>query len=186
MAEKMLLVAKIVHRPELRFTPNGKAVASFRVVQADRVKNKDTGQFEDRKPELFMRATVFGKSAENIVESDFAPGTRIALWGNLRQEPDWEKDGEKREGRVEFVADEVFASTLFAAVSVFRPDSNQRPGTPAPNNTSQQRPQQSSAPADDPWGAPAARQQPAASAPADDPWAAPTNSAPPADDPWGR
>ena len=54
--------------PELRFTPSGRAVARFTVIENRRRRTEDGQGWEDAEPNVF-RVQVWGSFAENVVES---------------------------------------------------------------------------------------------------------------------
>lgn len=88
------VAATMVADPEIRFLPNGTAVANFTVAANDRRFNKDTQQWEDAGA-TFLRCSVWRDMAENAAES-LTKGARVLLIGRLKQR-EWETDeGEKR------------------------------------------------------------------------------------------
>lgn len=182
---KITLVGNIVTEPELRFSAQGMPTCTFRFVQSDRVKNKQTNQYEDRKPELFLRVTLFGNEGENVVESDYKPGTRVMMTGTLRQESEWtDKEGNTRPGNIEFIADEVAASNKFAKVTVERTAGGSRQARQQSAPASAPAQQQAAPATSDPWGGSqqAAPAQAAPSQVASDPWATGATVA----DPWAN
>lgn len=68
--------------PELRFTPQGKAVASFSVACNDRKYNSATQQWEDGET-TFLRCSVWEQLAENVAES-LEKGMRVLVSGTLQ------------------------------------------------------------------------------------------------------
>lgn len=79
--------------PELRFTPSGKAVCNFRIVENDRKRSADGG-WEDGDA-TYLGVTVWGAQAENIVES-VEKGDRVVVVGKLKQRNYETREGEKR------------------------------------------------------------------------------------------
>lgn len=130
----LTVIGNLTADPELRFTPNGKAVANFTVAQTPRTYDKQTSAYKDGDA-LFMRCTLWGESAERLVESA-SKGTRIIATGRLRQRSFETREGEKRTV-VELDVDEVGVSVKFATARVSRAERTK----PA-----------SQAPQDDPWG----------------------------------
>ena len=102
--------ATLVADPEIRYTGNGTAVASFRVASNSRRKNQQTGQWEDGDT-TFLSVSAWEGLGENIA-ADFKKGQKITVTGQLKQR-DYEKDGVKR------TAYEVVASEAAAPVSRF-------------------------------------------------------------------
>ena len=109
--------ATLVADPEIRYTGNGTAVASFRVASNSRRKNQQTGQWEDGDT-TFLSVSAWEGLGENIA-ADFKKGQKITVTGQLKQR-DYEKDGVKR------TAYEVVASEAAAPVSRFN-DNGQQP-----------------------------------------------------------
>ena len=89
--------------PELRFTPNGAAVANFRVAVTPRVKDGDTWRDGETS---FFRVNVGRDQAEDVTES-LTKGTRVVVLGR-RKARSWEdKDSGERRSVVEVEAEEV-------------------------------------------------------------------------------
>lgn len=84
----------MVADPELRFTPQGKAVAGFRIACNSRRYNKDTGQWEDGDA-TFLSCNLWGKPGENLAQSA-SKGTLVTVVGKLRQRTYETNEGEKR------------------------------------------------------------------------------------------
>lgn len=104
------ICGNVTRDPELRFTPSGKAVASFGVAVNRRWRNQQTNQYEEATS--FFDVTCWDSLAENVAES-VAKGARVVVMGRLDQRS-WETtDGDKR-SKVEVVADEVAASYRWA------------------------------------------------------------------------
>jgi single-strand DNA-binding protein len=87
------LVGNLVDDPELRFTPQGHAVANFRIASTPRNFNKTTNAWEDGES-LFLTCNVWRQAAENVAES-LQRGMRVIVQGRLKQRS-YEKDGQKR------------------------------------------------------------------------------------------
>ncbi|MGW0163542.1 single-stranded DNA-binding protein [Mycobacterium sp. NPDC003323] len=114
----MTITGNLVAEPELKFTPNGNAVANFTVASTPRVYSQQSGKWEDGQA-LFMRVRVWRDQAENIAESRLSKGTRITVTGILTQRS-WEDENKQRHTIYELDADEVAASMKFAQVAVKR------------------------------------------------------------------
>ncbi|WP_434077462.1 single-stranded DNA-binding protein [Pseudomonas aeruginosa] len=96
------LIGHMGSTAEVRYTPDGTAVASFPLATSKRVKNKKTGEYEARTE--WHRAVAWGKNAEFVGEY-LGKGSYVYVEGELRTR-EWEKDGVKRyttevHGRVE-------------------------------------------------------------------------------------
>ena len=115
------LVGNLTRAPELRFTPNGAAVANFGLAVNRRWRNQQSNEWEEQTS--FFDVVCWRDLAENVAES-LDRGTRVVVVGRLEQRS-WEnQDGEKR-SKVEVVADEVGPSLRWATASVSK---NERRG----------------------------------------------------------
>ena len=77
---------------EMRYMPNGNAVANFRIAVDDSYKDKQTGQKVEQTE--WVRCVAFGKSAEFLGEW-LRKGARLLAVGKLKTR-EYEKDGIKR------------------------------------------------------------------------------------------
>ena len=112
------LSGNVTMEPELRFTPNGRAVAMVNVAVNERVKNEETGEWEDTDPEFF-RINIWGDQAERAVEC-FNKGDRIVAVGYFQDRTYTGKDGE-RHTSTEFTARDIGPSLLFKDAMIKRP-----------------------------------------------------------------
>lgn len=87
---------------ELRHTNSGFSVLGFGVAVNDRMKNQQTGEWEDRPN--FIDCTLFGTRAEKLA-GFLTKGVKVVVNGKLRQTR-WEKDGQKH-SKIEVVVDDV-------------------------------------------------------------------------------
>src|SRR3978361_1311705 len=101
------VIGNLTNDPELRFTPNGAAVASFTVASTPRTFDRQSNEWKDGDT-LFLRCTVWRQAAENVAES-LHKGTRVVVQGRLKQRSFETREGEKRTV-VELEADEVGVS----------------------------------------------------------------------------
>jgi single-strand DNA-binding protein len=114
----VILVGNLTDDPELRFTPNGNAVANFRLAVTARVKDGDTWKDGETN---FFRINAWRKLAENVAES-LAKGNRAMVIGRLRTRS-WETpEGEKR-SVTEVEADEIGPSLKWATAKLERTSS---------------------------------------------------------------
>ncbi|MGH3297817.1 MAG: single-stranded DNA-binding protein, partial [Trebonia sp.] len=88
------VVGNLVADPELRFTPSGQPVATFRVASTPRLRDNATGEWKDG-DSLFLSCNVWRQAAENVAES-LQRGMRVIVTGRLRQRNYETKEGEKR------------------------------------------------------------------------------------------
>lgn len=78
---KVILVGNLGQDPEVRYMPNGSAVANFIVATSESWKDKQTGETRDRTE--WHRVVVFGKLAE-IAGEYIKKGTQVYLEGQLQ------------------------------------------------------------------------------------------------------
>lgn len=90
----LTLVGNLTSDPELRFTPNGVAVAKFTVASTPRTLNKATNEWVDGET-LFMTCNVWRQAAENAGES-LTKGMRVFVSGRLKARSYETKEGDKR------------------------------------------------------------------------------------------
>ena len=116
MTSTVTIVGNLTRDPELRYTPNGAAVATFGVAVNRRWQNRDNQQWEEATS--FFNVTCWRDLAQNVSES-LEKGSRVLVSGRLDQRS-WEtQDGERR-SVVEIVADEVGPSLRWATATVNR------------------------------------------------------------------
>lgn len=118
------LIGNLVSAPELRFTPQGAAVASFRVASTPRNYDKNSGEFKDGDT-LFLTCTVWRQAAENLAESALEKGMRVIVQGRLRQRTYQAASGENRTV-YEVDAEEVGPSLRSASAKVTRNEGKSR------------------------------------------------------------
>ncbi|MEX1038135.1 MAG: single-stranded DNA-binding protein [Acidimicrobiia bacterium] len=112
MSNNVTLIGNLTMDPELRFLPNGTAMARIGVA-VNRRWMRDGEWQEDTD---FFYGTVWSEQAESAAES-LQKGTRVILSGRLNQRT-WEtNDGEKREA-VEVRIDEIGPSLRWATATV--------------------------------------------------------------------
>jgi single-strand DNA-binding protein len=110
----IIVVGNLTDDPELRFTPQGVAVANFRIAVSRRVKDEG-GNWKDGDTSFF-KVNCWRQLAENVAES-LTRGSRTMVAGRLRMRQ-WEtQEGEKR-SVVEIEADEVGPSLKWATAKV--------------------------------------------------------------------
>jgi len=88
---KVMLIGNLGRDPEIRYTAQGTAVASFSMATTERFKNK-SGDWEDRTE--WHRVTLWSRLAE-IAGEYLAKGKTVYIEGRL-QTREYEKDGVKR------------------------------------------------------------------------------------------
>ena len=86
-------IGRLGKDPEIRYTPNGTAVANFSIAVGEKWKDKNTG--EQKEKTEWIRVVAFGKLAE-ICGEYLEKGKQIYLSGKL-QTREWDdKEGNKR------------------------------------------------------------------------------------------
>lgn len=103
----------VVADPELRFSPSGVAVGSFRMVANGRKFDKEKNEWVDDKV-LWMRVVCFRKLAENAVES-LRKGDLAVVQGKISTD-EWEDSDGNKKSAVQLLADSVAVSLQFRPV----------------------------------------------------------------------
>jgi single-strand DNA-binding protein len=109
---QVTLTGNLTDDPELRFTPNGVAVANFRLAVDQRVWDADG--WKDGESSYF-RVSVWRGQAEHVSRS-LHKGARCVVVGRLRSHS-WETPEGQRRSAVEVDAEEVGMSLRFAPVA---------------------------------------------------------------------
>lgn len=112
MIDTLTIAGGLVRDAELRFTPQGAAVASFTLAQSDSRKN-DQGEWETTR-NLYLDVTIWDENSQYKqnpmpwarIAGQLQKGAKVAVRGKLHTRQ-WEKDGQKR-SKVEFLAQELF------------------------------------------------------------------------------
>lgn len=89
---KVILIGNVGGDPDVRYLPNGNAVANVTLATSDSWKDKQTGALQERTE--WHRVSFFGKLAE-VVGEYVRKGSKLYIEGRL-QTREWEKDGVKR------------------------------------------------------------------------------------------
>jgi single-strand DNA-binding protein len=97
---KIILIGNLTKDPELRYTPQGTPVSSFRVAVNYKYKQGD----ELKQETMFIDSVIFGKQAE-ICSKYLNKGSSVLVEGRL-QERRWESNGQQR-SKFEVVAQQV-------------------------------------------------------------------------------
>ena len=137
------IIGNLTDDPELRYTPNGAAVANFTVASTPRFLDKATNEWKDGDA-LFLRCSIWRQAAENVAES-LTRGARVIVQGRLKQRSYETKEGEKRTV-YEVECDEIGPSLKYATAKV---NKTTRSGAGGGGGGG------FGGPADDPWGSPA-------------------------------
>lgn len=116
------VIGNITADPELRFTPNGAAVANFTVASTPRTFDRQAQEFKDGET-MFLRCNAWREMAENVAES-LQRGSRVIVQGRLKSRTFDTKEGERRTV-FELDVDEIGPSLRYATANVTR---NERSG----------------------------------------------------------
>ena len=110
---KVILVGNLGSDPEMRYTPNGKAVTSFRMATNHRY---TTSAGETREETNWFRVSVWGKPAEQCNQF-LSKGRQVYVEGRLHAR-NWEgQDGQTRTS-LEVTADRVLFLGVRAPTSL--------------------------------------------------------------------
>src|SRR5258708_35226242 len=108
----------ITRDPEMRYTPNGRAVTSIRIASSERVRNDTTGAWEDGQT-TYYDVTCWGQLAENVCEV-LEKGDRGVAEGRWTETP-WTGDKEEERQRVSLTARDLGPSMMFRCARPVRP-----------------------------------------------------------------
>lgn len=119
------IVGNATRDPELKYTPNGQAVAKFGVAVSRRYQTN--GKWGEQTS--FVEVVAWGQLAENVAET-VKRGTRVIVSGRHDQRT-YEVDGQKRTVW-DLTADEVGPSLRWATAVVTKAEREGGPTTPVP------------------------------------------------------
>lgn len=100
---KVILIGNLGADPEVRYMPNGGAVASLRLATSESWKDKQTGQQQERTE--WHRVTLYQRLGE-IAGEYLRKGSKVYIEGSLRTRKWQDKDGQDRY-TTEIVASEM-------------------------------------------------------------------------------
>lgn len=100
---KVILVGNLGKDPEVRYSPNGSAVANVTIATSESWKDKNTGEKQERTE--WHRIVFFGRLAE-IAGEYLKKGAQIYVEGRLQTRKWQDKDGKDRY-TTEIVANEM-------------------------------------------------------------------------------
>lgn len=95
MSAHLTIEGNLAADPDLRFTKEGKAVASFRVADTARQKDRETQEWSDGAT-LWVRVTLWGRPGEAFAEQA-RKGDRVTATGRLIA-TEYVSNGETRQG----------------------------------------------------------------------------------------
>jgi single-strand DNA-binding protein len=99
---KVILLGNLTRDPEVRYTPNGIAVASFALAVNRKYKQGD----ETKEEVSYIDIVVFGKQAENCGQY-IGKGDSVLIDGRLQQRRWDDKETGQKRNKVEVVAERV-------------------------------------------------------------------------------
>lgn len=98
---KVILLGNLTRDPEVRYTPNGIAVASFAIAVNRKYKQGD----ETKEEVSYIDIVVFGKQAESCGQY-IGKGDSVLIDGRLQQRR-WETEEGQKRNKLEVVAQSV-------------------------------------------------------------------------------
>jgi len=96
---RVILIGRLAHDPELKYTPSGAAVVKFSLAVGGRPKSNGEETVS------FIYVTVWGKPAERFAEYQ-KKGNQIAVDGRLEQKSWTNQEGQKRSS-TEVIAERI-------------------------------------------------------------------------------
>ncbi|AKZ65707.1 single-stranded DNA-binding protein [Candidatus Palibaumannia cicadellinicola] len=90
---KVILVGHLGHNPEIRYMPNGCAVANINVATSDIWRDKHTGDTKEKTE--WHRVVLFGKLAE-VTGEYLRKGAQVYIEGSLQTRKWQDKNGQDR------------------------------------------------------------------------------------------
>ena len=90
---KVIIVGRLGKDPEVRYTPNGQAVANFTVATSDNWKDKTSGEKQEKTE--WHRIVVWGRLAE-LSRDYLKKGKQVYVDGRLQTRSWDDKDGNKK------------------------------------------------------------------------------------------
>jgi single-strand DNA-binding protein len=103
---KAMIIGNLGRDPEMRYTPNGRAVTEFSVAVSHRSRDPQTNEWVDDQTDWY-RVTVWGDRAERTAEQ-FRKGNKVFVEGRFRTREYEARDGQKRTS-LEITADNVIS-----------------------------------------------------------------------------
>ena len=103
---KVMFIGNLGRDPEMRYTPNGRAVTEFSVAVTHRGRDPQTGEWADQGTDWY-RVSIWGDRAERAAE-EFHKGNRVFVEGRFKTREYEAKDGQKRVS-LEVTADNVIS-----------------------------------------------------------------------------
>lgn len=119
MLNKATLIGNLGRDPEVRYTPDGLAVANFSIATSEKWKDKNSGEMQERTE--WHRIVAFGRLGE-ICGEYLSKGKQVYIEGRI-QTRSWEKDGVTRY-TTEIVAAEMKMLGARGSSDTYKPPEN--------------------------------------------------------------
>jgi single-strand DNA-binding protein len=116
MSNATILSGNLTRDPEIRYTREGQANATFGLAVNRRWQPRGSDEWEEATS--FFDVVCWRELAENVALS-LVKGSRVIVSGRLEQHV-WESDSGERRSKVEVTADEVGPSLRFATAEISR------------------------------------------------------------------
>ena len=117
IGNQITIVGNLTGDPELRYTPNGAAVATLSVAVNHRTRDQQ-GNWNEGEPSFF-RCNVWRQQAENAAES-LTKGTRVIVTGRMRQRSWEDKETGQKRSAMEIEVESVGPSLEWARANIER------------------------------------------------------------------
>lgn len=101
---KTIIVGNLGKDPEIRYSPDGKAIASISVATTETWRDKQSGEKQERTE--WHRITMFGKLAE-IAGEYLKKGSQVYIEGSLRTEKYKDKETGQDRSTTKIIANEM-------------------------------------------------------------------------------
>jgi single-strand DNA-binding protein len=102
-ANKVILIGNLTRDPELRYTPQGKAVCEFAIAVNSSYTNKQSGQKVEEVS--FIDIVAWGKTGEVVAEY-LKKGRPVYVEGRLKQDR-WESPEGKKMSKIRVTAENI-------------------------------------------------------------------------------
>ena len=145
---KVILVGNLGQDPEVKYMPNGNAVANISIATSETWKDRDSG--EKREKTEWHRVVMFRKLAE-IVGQYLKKGSKVYIEGKLQTRKWQDKNGQDRY-TTEIIADQMqMLDARGGGETGFSNQPKSQPGGPKPAGTGGSSPGNQGSGASDPF-----------------------------------
>ncbi len=129
---KVILIGRLGQDPEVRYTPDGTAVANFSIATSDEWKDKNTGEKRERTE--WHRIVAWRKLGE-ICGEYLSKGRQVYIEGRIQTRSWDDKDGNKRYTTEIIASDVQFLGSRDNIMDVPKPEG--KPSYPEPEQPAQ-------------------------------------------------